>query len=272
MMTVLFHATRIQLLLLSKSWPARLTDLVMPTAIALVPILLGRAVAGAEAGANFAQSAHTENFAGFLLLGGGAFLLITRALWGFGHWLRQEMQSGTLESLYLTPASMATILAGVALAFIIYSAFMFVGAMVVGACLFQVVFQINHLPLALAFLVIGLPPVYALALLYGALVLRLKETDAFIQIAQFVASLLMGVYFPIALLPPVLQFVSLLFPPTWLTQGLRSALLDLPYFSNNGWTDLMVLVFFCLITPPVSYLIFTKTEQTLRTGSGLGGF
>ena len=106
----------------------------------------------------FTAYADTPNFAGFLLIGGGAFLLVTRALWGFGHWLRQEMQTGTLESLYLTPASMATILAGVALAFMLYSALFFVGAMVVGALLFQVVFQTSNLPMALLFLVIGLPP------------------------------------------------------------------------------------------------------------------
>jgi len=269
---VLSQATRVQLLLLAKSWPARLADLLMPSAVALVPILMGRTIAGAEAGIKFTQFAHTDNFAGFLLLGGGAFLLVTRALWGFGHWLRQEMQSGTLESLYLTPASMATILAGVALAFILYSAGMFVGAMLLGALLFQVVFQTNHLPLALAFLGVGLPPIYALALLYGALVLRLKETDAFIQIAQFVTSLLIGVYFPIALLPPALRLVSLLFPPTWLTQGLRSTLLDLPYFSHSGLIDLSVLLFFCLIMPIFSYFVFVKTEKALRTGSGLGGF
>ena len=81
----------------------------MPSAIAFVPIILGRAIAGDEAGTYFTTYADTPNFAGFLLIGGGAFLLVTRALWGFGHWLRQEMQTGTLESLYLTPASMATL-------------------------------------------------------------------------------------------------------------------------------------------------------------------
>jgi ABC-type multidrug transport system permease subunit len=271
-MTILFYAARIQLLLLAKNWPARLTDLLMPAAVALVPILLGQAVAGQAAGVNFTQSAQTANFAGFLLIGGGGFFLVTRALWGFGHWLRQEMQTGTLESLYLAPASLALVLAGVGLAFSLYSAVMFIGGMLVGAVLFQIAFHTEALGLAIAFLLVGLPPVYALALLYGALVLRLKETDAFIQIAQFTASLLMGVYFPIALLPLAVQLTALLFPPTWLTQGLRSALLGLPYFSGRVYVDLAMLFFFCLVTPPLSYLVFTRTEKVLRTHSGLGGF
>lgn len=269
---VLLYTTRLQLLRLAKAWEGRLIDLLMPSAVAFIPVILSQAVAGAEAGFNFSHYAQTPQLAGFLLIGGGTFLLITRALWGFGHWLRQEMQTGTLESLYLTPASMAVILAGVALAFIIYSAVIFCGAMAVGALLFQVVFQTNQLALAFVFLLIGLPPLYGLALFYGALVLRLKETDAFIQIAQWLSSVLVGVYFPISLLPLALRIVSWLFPPTWLTNGLRSALLGVPYLSNNWAIDLGVLVFFSLAMPLLGYLVFVKTEKSLRLGSGLGQF
>jgi ABC-2 type transport system permease protein len=269
---VLFQTTRIQLILLSKTWTARLVDLLMPSAIAFVPILLGRTIAGDEAGFNFAQYTNTPNFAGFLLIGGGTFLLVTRAFWGFGNWLRQEMQGGTLESLYLTPTSMAVILAGVALAFILYSAVIFIGAMLLGAFLFQVTFLTNQLVIALAFLIVGLPPVYGLALLYGALVLRLKETDAFIQIAQWIITLLMGVYFPISLFPTALRIISLIFPPTWLTQGLRSALLNTPYITNNWIIDLGVLTFACFAAPILAYLAFSGTEKSLRASSGLGEF
>lgn len=269
---VFFQTTRIQLLRLLKSWPARLLDLLMPALVAFVPIILGRTIAGGEAGFNFAQYAHTPNFTGFLLIGGGTFLLVTRAFWGFGNWVRQEMQSGTLESLYLAPASMSVILAGVACAFIIYSAFMFIGALGLGMLLYQTTFQLDHWLMALAFLLIGLPPTYGLALFYGALVLRLKETDALIQIAQITTSLLMGVYFPITLFPTTLKVISLIFPPTWLTHGLRSALLETPYLSGSWKLDLSILTFFCLITPLAGYIAFMRTERLLRTGAGLGEF
>ncbi len=269
---ILLYTMRLQLRLLSRTWPARLADLLMPSAIALIPVLLGRMVGGEEAGFNFALYTGTANYAGFLLIGGGTFLLVTRAFWGFGNWLRQEMQSGVLETLYLTPTSMAVILAGVGLAFVLYSALIFIGAMLLGVFLFQAFFQTNYLALAAAFLVLGLPPLYGLALLYGALVLRLKETEAFIQLAQWLTTLLIGVYFPVTLFPPAVRIISLLFPPTWLTQGLRSTLLDIPYFSDSWWIDLGVLVFFCLVGPLLGYLVFSRTEQRLREETGLGGF
>jgi ABC-2 type transport system permease protein len=271
-LTILFVTTQTQLKLLGRSWFARLSDLLIPSAVAFVPILLTRGIAGDELGLSFAHYAHTSNYAGFVLIGGGAFLLVTRAFWGFGNWMREEMQSGALESLYLTPASMALILAGVALAFMIYSGLIFVGAMVVGALMFQIVFQTHYLPLALIFLGIGLPAIYSMALLYGTLVLQLKETEAFIQIAQWLTTLLMGVYFPVSLLPAALRFTSLVFPPTWLTQGLRSTLLDIPYLSNHWAIDLAVLACFSLIGPVLAYLTFSKVEQSLRKSSGLGKF
>ncbi len=269
---VLLQTTRIQLIILSKSWLTHLGDLLLPASVIFVPILLGRTIAEEEAGFNFAQYAHTSNFAGFLLIGGGSFLLVSRALWSFGNWLKEEMRSGTLESLYLTAAPMPIILTGVALAFIIYSALIFVGAMLVGALFYQITFQTNHLPIALAFLIVGLPPLYGLTLLYGALVLRLKETESFVQIALWVSTFLIGAYFPISIFPPVLKLISLIFPPTWLTHGLRSALLDIPYLSNSWLLDLSVLAFFCLAGPLVGYWTFSKTEKVLRTNSGLSEF
>jgi ABC-2 type transport system permease protein len=269
---ILFQSCRVQLKLLSRHWPARLSDLLMPAAVAFVPVLLAGAVAGGEAGLHFARQANTADFAGFLLIGGGGFVLVTRALWGYGNWIRQEMRSGTLESLYLSPAAMPPILAGTALAFMIYSALVFSGAMVIGALLFQAAFQTQQLPLALVFLAVGLPAVYSLALLYGALVLQLKETEALLQIAQWLITLLMGVYFPISLFPTALKIASLAFPPTWLTQGLRAALLDIPYLSANWAGDLAVLVLFCLAGPVAAYVVYARVERRLRQQSGLGSF
>jgi len=271
-MRILLQSCRVQLKLLSRHWPARLSDLLMPAAVAFVPVLLAGAVAGGEAGFYFSRRTNTANLAGFLLIGGGGFVLVTRALWGYGNWIRQEIRSGTLESLYLSPAAMPPILAGTALAFMIYSALIFCGAMIVGALLFQTTFQTQQLPLAVVFLGLGLPAVYSLALLYGALVLQFKETEALLQIAQWLITLLMGVYFPISLFPMALKIASLLFPPTWLTQGLRASLLGIPYLSASWAGDLAVLALFCLVGPVVAYFVYGRVERRLRQQSGLGSF
>ena len=52
---VLLQSCRVQLKLLGRHWPARLSDLLMPAAVAFVPVLLAGAVAGGEAGSYFAR-------------------------------------------------------------------------------------------------------------------------------------------------------------------------------------------------------------------------
>jgi hypothetical protein len=86
----------------------------VPIVTAAVPILLGRATGGADAAVNFRQRAGTANYAAFLLIGANTFLMTLRAFWDIGLWLRKEQQTGTLESLYTTPADRRWILIGLA--------------------------------------------------------------------------------------------------------------------------------------------------------------
>lgn len=270
--TIIRQIVSIQLRLLTRAWPARLMDLFMPSMVVLIPVVLSRAVGGDQVGLNFVAYAHTADVAGFLLIGGGCFLLVTRSLWGFSNWLKEEMRGGTLEGLYLSQTPMPFILSGVALALMSYSALIFTGSMIVGAFIFQVLFQTHQLWLAILFLLLGLPPLYGLALLYGALVLRLKETDAFLQLIQWLATLLMGVYAPIALFPTVLKIAGLLFPPTWLLYGLRGALLNVPSLSGHWLVDAGILLIFSLAAPWLGYRAFTQIENSLRADSGLGEY
>ena len=92
------------------------------------------------------------------------------------------------------------------------------------------------------------------------------------NLMQWGVSLFMGVFFPIAIFPPVLKGVALLFPPTWMTNGVRAALLGVGYFFNNWYLDLAVLWGFLLVTPLFGYWVFTRTEKNIRRNEGVGQF
>src|SRR3972149_6057029 len=96
---------------------------------------------------------------------------------------------------------------------------------------------------------VGLLPLYGLTLLFGALVMKVKEANALISLMQWGVSFLMGVFFPIAVFPPLLKAIALLFPPTWMTNGVRSALLGVGYFFGAWYRDLAVLWAFLLVAP-----------------------
>jgi ABC-type multidrug transport system permease subunit len=131
---------------------------------------------------------------------------------------------------------------------------------------------VGDLLLAFIFLVVGMIPLYGVSLLFGALVLKLKEAGSLINLMQWVASFLMGIYYPIAIFPPLLRLVALLFPPTWMTNGVRSALLGVGYFFDVWYKDLAVLWFFMLVAPLAGIWTFRQVEKGVKRNEGVGQF
>jgi ABC-2 type transport system permease protein len=126
--------------------------------------------------------------------------------------------------------------------------------------------------LAVVFILVGLLPLYSLALLFGALVLKVKESNALIGLMQWVVSFLMGIFFPVAALPLAVRWVALLFPPTWMTNGVRSALLGVGYFFGHWYLDLAVLWAFLLVAPMFGIWVFRRVEQNVQRNEGMGQF
>jgi ABC-2 type transport system permease protein len=249
-----------------------LLDIIIPTMIAAIPILLGQAMAGPKAAENFRLNTGTDNYVAYLLIGSNVFMMVSGALWNFGFWLRREQQTGTLEALYLAPSSRWLVLCGVALYGTLRSVVNFGLAFTLGCLLFRVNPFQGDILLALAFLLLGLVPLYGVSLLYGAVVLKLKEANALIQLAQWLVSFLMGVFFPITVFPPLLRILALLFPPTWMNNGVRASLLGVGWFFQTWYRDLAVLAAFCVVAPLLGYWVFLQSERRIKANEGMGQF
>lgn len=254
-------------------YPGQLAmDFVVPIIITLIPILQGRSLAGDQAAAIFEANTGTANYVGFLLIGSAAYTLVSMAFWHVAYWLRFEQETGTLEAVYLTPSSPSLLVVGVA----IYSFVRGFAAMLFSYVIGCLIFGVNPLSgdvlLALVFVMVGVIPVYALALLFGAVVLKVKESNALISLMQWVVSFLMGIYFPITVLPPLARALALAFPPTWMTNGVRSALLGVGFFFGEWYFDLALLATFVVITPLVGLWLFRQAEESVRRNEGVGEF
>ena len=264
--------TRLRLLNISRYPGQMFMEIVIPIIFASMPILLGRATAGDDAAANFAANTGTTNYVAFLLIGSNVFTIVSSAFWHIAYWLRFEQETGTLEAVYLTPTSALTLLSGVALYSAIRSITSTVIAYIVGCLIFQVNPFEGNILLAVAFIAAGLIPLYGVAILFGALVLKVKESNALIGLMQWVVSFLMGIFFPVAVLPPFLQAVALAFPPTWMTNGVRSALLGVGFFFGQWYLDFAVLWAFMLFTPLFGFWVFNRVETGLKRNEGMGQF
>ncbi len=269
---VVLAATRMRLITISRYRGQLVLDLVLPIVFAAMPILLGRSIAGDAAEVNFQRNTGTANYVAFMLIGSSVFMIVSYAFWHIAHWVRFEQETGTLEMLYLVPTHRLWMAAGVAVYSSLRSILSALAAYFLGSLLFRVNPFTGDLLLALLFILVGLVPLFGMAFLFGALVLRVKESNALINLMQWVVSLLMGVYFPVTVFPPLMRLLAMLFPPTWMVNGVRSALLGIGFFFGTWYRDLAVLWAFLLISPLLGVWVFTRVENNIRARQGVGEF
>jgi ABC-2 type transport system permease protein len=269
---VTLASARMRLLTITRYPGQLLLEIIIPIVFAAMPILLGRATAGADAGAVFEQNTGTPNYVAYMLIGSSVFTIVSLAFWHIGYWLRWEQETGTLEALYLSPTNRIWVIAGTALYSCTRSVTTAILAYLLGSAILGVNPITGQVGIALLFILVGVVPLYGLTLLFGALVLKVKESNALINVMQWGVTFLMGVFFPIAFFPWFLRILALLFPPTWMTNGVRSSLLGVGYFFQEWYFDLAVLWGFMLIAPLIGYWVFKRTETSVRRNEGVGYF
>jgi len=247
-------------------------DLVMPIVFAAMPILLGRATGGAAAADNFLRNTGTANYVAYMLIGSSAFTIVTYAFWHTGYWVRWEQETGTLEAIYLAPTNKLWLVAGVALYSMLRSLISATAAYLIGSAIFHVNPFQGELLIAVAFVVSGLVPLLGVSFLFGALILKLKQANALVNLMQWGVTLLMGVFFPVAVFPPMARVLAWLFPPTWMVNGVRSALLGVGFFFGRWYRDMAVLWAFMLIAPLLGAWVFARVERNIRRNAGMGEY
>ncbi|HEU0295109.1 MAG TPA: ABC transporter permease [Anaerolineales bacterium] len=270
-LSAMLAETRLRMLNIARYPGQMIMEVIIPIVFASMPMLLGRA-SGEEAAANFAANTGTANYVAFLLIGSNVFALVSNAFWHIAYWVRFEQETGTLEAVYLTPTSSRVLASGVAIYSVTRGLVAATLAYIIGCFIFSVNPFDGNVLMALAFLFVGLIPLYGIAMLFGALVLKVKESNALIGLMQWVVSFLMGIFFPITVMPLWLRTIALLFPPTWMTNGVRSALLGVGFFFGEWYLDWAVLWTFLLVAPLLSFELFRRVERNIQRNEGIGEF
>lgn len=268
---VVLASARTRLINLSRYPGQIIMDIIVPIVFAAMPILLGRSM-GPGSTQVFQSNTGTDNYVAYMLIGSSVFSIVSYAFWHVAYWLRWEMETGTLEALYLTPTNRIFVVAGTALYSLLRSIISVFISYVLGSYILGSNPWQGDLLLAFLFILAGLIPLYGMTLLFGAVVLKVKEANALINVMQWGVSFLMGVFFPIAIFPPAMKFIALLFPPTWMTNGVRSSLLGIGYFFETWYLDLAVLGVFLFIAPFFGYWVFSRVETGIRRNEGVGQF
>ncbi|MGH2445246.1 MAG: ABC transporter permease [Candidatus Limnocylindria bacterium] len=244
-----------------------------PIAVPLAFVFQAQAFAGGrdDTMAAFASRTGTNEVAGFLFVGWATYMWLSLILWGPGTSLRTEQIRGSLEAIFLTPASRLVVLFGPAISQLAWAVWIFA---VVGLALW-LGFGVPIGPLealrAFAVVVVAMPALYAIGALFAAVVLRFGEVNALVQGVRGLFTIACGMTFPIVVLPDWAQTVAYSLPPTHLIGGVREVLLAGASIGRVAG-DLGVLIVMGVLLAGLAIIAFRRTEAHARRGGRLAQY
>ncbi len=244
-----------------------------PIALPVSYVLQAQGFAGDSTAARdaFAARAGTADVAGFLFLGWAAYMWISMILWGPGTALRTDQIRGTLEAVFMTPASRLVVIFGPVVSQVVWAVWMF---SIVGAVLtvfFGVPIGLGQALRALGVIIVAVPALYGLGALFAAVVLRFGEVGAMVQGVRGVFMVLCGMSFPIIILPEWARTVALTLPPTYLIADLRQVLLSGASLGEL-LPDLAILLGLGIGLCVLAVFAFRRTERHARRGGSLAQY
>ena len=239
----------------------------------IILMFLFAAFAFTTPGSELAQG---KQIAGVMVYGLIIQIFLSFTLWEVGFSIREEQVRGTLESLYMSPASRFGSLISRIFAILLWTSVMAVFAVLLVSLLVNGLPTANFL-LAMVVLLFTIFGLMGIGLLMAAITIRLKETAQFlVGVLQFFFIIFAAMFFPFGVLPDVMvNYVSRFLPVAYSVDAFRSLLLGLP----PGFPELLpltqeilIIVLFGILAPPVSYLLYKEVERRARVQGTLGDY
>jgi ABC-2 type transport system permease protein len=236
-------------------------------------VLMGQAYSGndPQALAAFAERAGSANVAGFVFVGYAMYMWLSSLLWGAGTALRQEQVRGSLEAVFVTPASRLVPLFGPGVATLIPMGLTFVVMGVALWLLFGVVPPLAAVAQAAVVVVLGVPALYAIGALFAASVLRFGEVGPIVQLIRGMFVLACGITFPVAMLPLWAQVWAWLMPPTYIVDDIRRLLLQGASLGEMV-PHMAIVLSLGSLTALLAIFVFRYLETSARRTGMLGRF
>ncbi len=207
--------------------------------------------------------AGTTDYMAFLILGGLVSSYVSAVFWGMGFALKNEMDSGVLESNWLTPVPVLVQLVGRSLFSIFLTTLNSLSIALACWLLFGFSFIGSAIP-ALMTLIPLIIALYGFGFALAGVVLLTNNANNVIDIVSNNITILSGSQFPINVLPRPLMAISLAIPLTYGYDAIRGLLMKtttiLPIAAEQA-----ILVIFMFVTFSVGYVIFRRIETRCRS-------
>lgn len=229
----------------------------------LTPIyFLGRSFATAQGTLGFAAYAGTVDYMSFVVIGAILSSYVSTVFWGMGFALKREMDTGVLESNWMTPVPRPLFLIGQTVASILITTLTNAGIVLLAWLFFG--FRINgNVAPALLTVLPMLIALYGFGFAFAAIVLLMRDANTLVDVSDFVVTQLSGSNFPVRVLPSYLLIVSLALPLTYGYDAVRGlllgtiTLLPIPY-------EIALLLGFMLLMAFLGAVVFRRVERRCK--------
>lgn len=220
-------------------------------------------------------SAGSGMISGTIMYGFILFMFVSDTLWTIGYNIRWEQVQGTLEALYLSPASkFASLVSRVSISLV------WTGLNCVAALIF-VMYVTGALPyhnigLAVYILVLSLSGTFGMGFAFAAFTMVAKHSANLAANAlQFTFLGLCAMFFPFSVLPEPVLYISRLIPLSYCVDAFRSVLMGYP----EGYPELLpidaevvIVTVFGVVMPFVGYGLYRLAEKRARIKGTLGEY
>jgi len=203
----------------------------------------------------------------FLLIGGAFARYLSLGMRHFGRELELELAVGTIEPVMVTATPPALALLGPSLWTLLEGIALMIGQIALGALFFGADFSRANWPAALVVGALAFVALNAWGIISAAFVLVFKRAEPLGWLVDVTLFMLAGVYFPVQILPAVLQVFAYALPLSHALEGLRLALMHGDSLVEL-WRYLLILLGFDLFLLPASLIAFRAgLNHVKRTGS-----
>lgn len=267
---VLFQITR-------KDWkiywryPLNAVSAVFQPLIWLAPVFfLGKTFSHNGEALGFAGYSGSSDYMSFMILGAAISNFISAVFWGMGFAVKEDMNTGVLESNWMTPIPRLLMLIGRTINSLIITTITSLGVLIIASLIFgfHPTGSVWGALLTILPMLLGL---YGFGFGFAALVMIVREANTMVDMGQFLVDLLSGSSFPVKALPGWLLPVSLSIPLTYGYDAIRGILLHNTTLMPIK-TEIILLLVFMVIMIAGGVLAFRALEKKVRTRGTLGQY
>jgi ABC-2 type transport system permease protein len=244
-------------------YPLNALSAVFQPIIWLTPVyFMGQAFSVSGEARGFAVYSGTTDYISFVLIGAVLTNFIMAVFWGMGYALKNDMDTGVLETNWLTPTPRLLLLVGRTLTSLLVTAITSAAMLLIAGLLFGFRPTGNVIQAFLITLpmLLGL---YGFGFAFAALVMIVREANTMVDVGSFIVQIFSGTNFPVNSLPGWLLPVSMILPLTYGIDAVRGWLLHTSTLLPIHIEVLLVILSMFLMTG-VGVWAFNRLERRVR--------